>query len=175
MKLHLSRDADFSIENYYAKQERVTRTGIVIFTGVCHIYCITRMSVTFQWWKWGTVIVIYFIWLNNPLQRSVQMWQISIMLNQLWVHSELFVCDCVIIYFPVSQTRVYSILKWSHLLFKLHVLVVCLLCGLIVTYIQYMNKDYVKNNYENLHNVLHTCCTLYVFKIHYMMYWLLHR
>ncbi len=36
-KLHLSRDADFSIENYYAKQERVTLTGIVIFTGVCHI------------------------------------------------------------------------------------------------------------------------------------------
>ena len=36
-KLHLSRDADFSIENYYAKQERVTRTGIVIFTRVCHI------------------------------------------------------------------------------------------------------------------------------------------
>ena len=35
MKLHLSRDADFSIENYYAKQERVTLTGVVIFTSVC--------------------------------------------------------------------------------------------------------------------------------------------
>ena len=32
--MHLSRDADFSMENYYAKQERVTRTCIVIFTGV---------------------------------------------------------------------------------------------------------------------------------------------
>ena len=25
-----------------------------------------------------------------------------------------------------------------------------------ILYLQYMNKDYVKNNYENLHNVLHT-------------------
>ena len=48
-KLHLSRDADFSIENYYAKQERVSRTGIVIFTGVCHIFSYQLALVSASW------------------------------------------------------------------------------------------------------------------------------
>ena len=62
MKLHLSRDADISIENYYAaKQERVTLTGIVTFKGVCHIILhytnVCHMQYSDE--KSATVIVIY--------------------------------------------------------------------------------------------------------------------